>query len=120
MPEQYVIRPDNKSLMAFKGIEEVSFSFPIRPILEEGIISEILVDTKHSVWQITLFLKQLLFPEQAGELERALSGMVLGLSRVKLEIVSPQTLPPLETRLAMHWQKIVTIATDKFAGCNGW
>lgn len=120
MPEQYLIKPDNKSLKAFKGIEEVSFSFPIGPILEEGIISEILVDTKKAAWTIKLFLKQQLPPEQIAELEQALSGMVLGLSRVKLEIVSPQTLPPLPERLAMYWQKIVTVATEKFVGCNGW
>jgi DNA polymerase-3 subunit alpha (Gram-positive type) len=118
--EQYMLKPDNKSLTVFKGIEEVPFSFPIRPLLETGIISEILVDTAASTWTISLYLKQKLAPEAIAELEEALSSLVLGLSRVKLKIVTPETIAPLAERLDSQWCKIVTAATEKFAGVNGW
>jgi DNA polymerase-3 subunit alpha (Gram-positive type) len=120
MPEQYVLKPENKSLKALQGIEEVPFSFPIRPILEEGIISEIIVDTQAATWKIKLFLKRQLPPEETAELEQALSSLVSGLSRVKLEVISPETLASLEERLTSHWHKIVTVATEKFVGINGW
>jgi DNA polymerase-3 subunit alpha (Gram-positive type) len=120
MPGQYVLKPDNKSLKAFKGIEEVSFSFPIAPVLEEGLISEILVDTQASAWKISLFLKEKLNPEAIAELETVLSGLVLGLSRVELKVISPDNLPSLDERLSTCWYRIITYANEKFAGCNGW
>ena len=85
VPEQYVIKPDNRSLRAFKGIEEVSFSFPIESVLEEGLISQILVNTKESSWEISLALKNELTPRQIQELERAITSMVLGLSKVHIK-----------------------------------
>jgi DNA polymerase-3 subunit alpha (Gram-positive type) len=120
MPEQYVLKPENKSLKAFQGITEIPFSFPIRPILEEGIISEILVDTKAATWQIKLYLKEQIAPETTAELEQALSGLVAGLSRVNLEVVTPDPGVSLEERLTSHWHKVVAVATEKFVGLNGW
>jgi DNA polymerase III subunit alpha, Gram-positive type len=120
MQEQYVIKPNNRSLKAFKGIEEVSFSFPVVPVLEEGLISEILVNTKESSWQITLFLKSELDPGQVRELEHALGGLVLGLSKVHLRIVYPKDLPPLEERIDRNWDRIISAAGGKFPTVNGW
>ena len=120
MQEQYVIKPNNRSLKAFKGIEEVSFSFPVTPVLEEGLISEILVNTKEASWKITLFLKNELHPEQVRELEQALGGLVLGLSKVHLEMVYPKDLPPLEERIDRNWDRIIAAAGGNFPGINGW
>jgi DNA polymerase-3 subunit alpha (Gram-positive type) len=120
MPAQYVLKPENKSLRVFQGIAEVPFSFPIRPILEEGVISEIVVDTQAATWQIKLFLKRSLPAETVAELEQALTDLVAGLTRVKLEIISPAALASLEDRLNRRWDQIVTAATAKFAGLNGW
>jgi DNA polymerase-3 subunit alpha (Gram-positive type) len=120
MPAQYVLKPENKSLKVFQGIAEVPFSFPIRPVLEEGVISEIVVDTQAATWQIKLFLKRPLQAEEVAELERALTDLAPGLTRVKVAIVSPETLASLEKRLAGQWHKIVAAATEKFAGLNGW
>lgn len=119
-PEQYVIKPNNRSLKAFKGIEEVSFSFPVVPVLEEGLISEILVNTKESSWKITLLLKNELAPGQVEELEKALGNLVLGLSRVKLKVLYPKDLPPLEERIDRNWDQLIAIAGGKFPGINGW
>jgi DNA polymerase-3 subunit alpha (Gram-positive type) len=120
MPEQYLIKPENNSLKVFQGIAEIPFSFPIRPILEEGVVSEILVDTKAATWLIKLFLKRPLTPEETVELEQALSSLVSGLSRVKLEVISPETLATLAERLTSQWHKIVAVATERFVGLNGW
>lgn len=120
MSEQYVIKPNNRSLKAIKGIEQVSFSFPSAALLEEAEITEILVNTKDSSWQITLFLKNSLAAEARRELEDALGSLVLGLSRVKLKVVSPQDLPPLSQRLEQYWQRIVSAAAERFTGLNGW
>ncbi len=122
MPERdcYVIKPDNRSLRVFKGIEEVSFSFPIEQVLEEGLVSEILVNTKESSWVITLVLKNELLPGQLQELETALSSMVLGLSKVKLKALSQKDLPSLEERIQQNWEQFVNAAGNKFAGVNGW
>ncbi len=120
LPEQYVIKPDNRSLRAFKGIETVPFSFPIEPVLEEGLISQILVNTKDSSWEIALVLKNDLLPAQKEELEKAIASMVLGLSKVHLKILCPRNLPPLEERLQQKWEKILQSAAVKFPGSNGW
>lgn len=120
MQEQYLIKPNNRSLRAFKGIEEVSFSFPIETILEDGLVQEILVNTHESTWTIKLYLKQNLAPGQVVELENALSTMVLGLSRVKLQIISANDLPELTERLERHWARFSNTAFTKFPGINGW
>lgn len=120
MQGQYILKPDNRSLKAFKGIEEVSFSFPVQPILEEGIISEILVNTHETAWEISLLLKNNLSPEQIAELESVLGSLVLGLSKVKLKVIYPDNLAPLSERLAAGWEKFILTATDKFSGVNGW
>lgn len=120
MQDLYVIKPDNHSLKAFKGIEQVPFSFPIRSVLEEGMVSEIIVNTKESSWQITLFLKENLTTAQRNELEKALAGLVAGLSKVKLKIITPADLPPLADRLAAAWDRFVAQVTKKFSGVNGW
>ena len=120
LPEQYVIKPNNRSLRAFKGIETVPFSFPIEPILEEGLISQILVNTKDSSWEISLVLKNELTPKQTEELEKAISSMVLGLSKVHIKVLSERDLPPLEERLNQNWQRILVAAAAKYPGSNGW
>ena len=120
MADQYVLKPDNRSLKAFKGIEQVSFSFPIHPILEEGVISEILVNTKESLWEITLLLKSRLSESEKAELENALASLVLGLSKVRLKIVTPDDLPPFEERLARNWERFVATVSKKYGGVNGW
>jgi DNA polymerase-3 subunit alpha (Gram-positive type) len=120
LPEQYVIKPDNRSLRAFKGIEEVSFSFPIEPVLEEGLISQILVNTRESSWEISLALKNELAPKQIQELERVITSMVLGLSKVHIRILNEKNLPPIEERLNQNWEKISIAAAAKFPGSNGW
>jgi DNA polymerase III, alpha chain, Gram-positive type len=120
LPEQYEIKPDNRSLRAFKGIEEVSFSFPIEPVLDEGLISQIIVNTKESSWEISLVLKNGLTPEQTRELENAITTMVLGLSKVHIKILSDHNLPPIGERLNQNWEKILIAAAAKFPGCNGW
>jgi DNA polymerase-3 subunit alpha (Gram-positive type) len=119
MQSQYLIKPNNRSLRAFEGIEKVSFSFPIAPLLEEGLIQEILVDTEKSAWTIKLFLKNTLQPEQIVELEQALDQFSMG-NRVKLAIVSPQILPSLAERLERHWNRFSVAAAAKFPGINGW
>ncbi|HEX3045622.1 MAG TPA: PolC-type DNA polymerase III [Bacillota bacterium] len=115
--EEYVIKPSNRSLSVFKGIEEISFSFPLAPLLEEGVITEILVNTKASSWEITLYLKNQLQPEQVVELERALGSLILGLSRIKLNVRYHQ---PLEDRLSQNWEKIINAAAKKHAGITAW
>ena len=120
MSEQYLIKPDNRSLKVFRGIEEVPFSFPIAAILEEGMIQEILVNTKESSWSITLFLNQALAPAQIAELENALQALVLGISKVKIKAVCPENLPDLRERLERNWNRFSTAATAKFPGMNGW
>lgn len=118
--QQYVIKPDNRSLKAFKGLEEVSFSFPIQPLLEEAKIQEIMVNTSESSWTIRLLLRNELTPEQKAELENALTGMVLGLEKVRLEIIYPKDLPPLAQRLERAWDTFAATAAQKFTGMNGW
>jgi DNA polymerase-3 subunit alpha (Gram-positive type) len=123
MPEQsekYVIKPNNRSLRAFKGIEEIPFSFPIEQILEEGLISEILVNTKEASWEITLVLKNELPQEQLRELEQVVGSMVLGLSKVHIKVLSTKDLPSLEERINCNWEKILIAATAKYPGINGW
>ncbi|MCL6590811.1 MAG: PolC-type DNA polymerase III [Firmicutes bacterium] len=115
--EEYVIKPSNRSLSVFKGIEEISFSFPVAPILEEGVITEILVNTKAATWEITLYLKNQLQPEQVAELERALGSLILGLSRVKLNVRYHQ---PLEDRLAQNWEKVINAAAAKYPGITAF
>lgn len=120
MQEQYVLKPENRSLKVFKGIEEVSFSFPVHPVLEEGIISEILVNTKESSWEIGLVVKNDLSDRQRKELEQALATLVAGLSKVRLKLVTLNDLPSFEERLAGHWERFVALATEKFSSLNGW
>ncbi|TCL69410.1 DNA polymerase-3 subunit alpha (Gram-positive type) [Hydrogenispora ethanolica] len=120
MSEQYLIKPDNRSLKVFKGIEEVSFSFPITPVLEGGLIQEILVNTKDSSWTITLLLANDLLPEQLAELEDALQSMPLGISKVKIKVVCPSNLPTLQERLDSNWNRFSMAAAAKFPGVNGW
>lgn len=120
MADQYVLKPDNRSLKAFKGIEQVSFSFPIHPVLEEGVISEILVNTKESLWEITLLLKHNLTESEKAELEAALASLVLGLSKVRLKVVTPADLPPFEERLARNWERFVAAVSKRHSGVNGW
>lgn len=120
MAGQYIIKPDNRSLKVFRGIEEISFSFPIGPLLEEARIQEILVDTAKETWQITLLLQNALTSEQALELEEAVSSLTLGSSRVKLKIIYRKDLPPLGERIDGNWEKIVANAAEKFPGINGW
>jgi DNA polymerase-3 subunit alpha (Gram-positive type) len=120
VPEKYVIKPDNRSLRAFKGIEKVPFSFPIEPVLEEGLISQILVNTKDSSWEIWLVLKNGLSAGQTQELEKAITSMVLGLSKVHIRVLSEHNMPPLAERLDQNWEKILIAAAAKFPGCNGW
>ncbi|HBE76505.1 MAG TPA: PolC-type DNA polymerase III, partial [Firmicutes bacterium] len=120
LPEQYMIKPDNRSLRAFKGIEAVPFSFPIEPVLEEGLISQIIVNTRESSWEISLVVKDELAPEQIQELEQAITSMVLGLSKVHIKLLCSRNLPPLEERLNQNWEKILIAATGKFPGSNGW
>jgi DNA polymerase-3 subunit alpha (Gram-positive type) len=120
MSEQYIIKPDNRSLKAIKGITEIPFSFPVAELLEEAFIQQIIVDTRDSSWEIFLFLKNELAPTRVTELEQALTGLVLGLSRVKLKVIYPHNLPPLSERLDRNWGKIIAAAGAKFAGINGW
>ena len=120
MSEVYSIKPDNRSLRVFEGIEAVSFSFPLTELLEEAQIQEILVDTKAATWKITLLLKNELSPPQVKELEEALPGLVLGLSKVKLELVYCKDLPPLSERVERYWDQFVVAAGDKFPGIGGW
>lgn len=120
MPEQYVIKPDNRSLKAIKGITEIPFSFPIHDLLEEAYIQQIIVNTRESSWEICLIVKNRLKPEQVAELERVLLGLVLGLTKIKLKIIYPQDLPPLSERLEQNWCKIIAAAGKKFAGIHGW
>ncbi len=120
MPEQYVIKPDNRSLKAIKGITEIPFSFPAAGLLEEAFIQQIIVDTRDSSWEISLLLKNELVPAQVAELEQALTGLVLGLSKVKLKVIYPHNLPPLNERLDRNWEKIIVAAAAKFAGIHGW
>lgn len=120
MAGQYIIKPDNRSLKVFQGIEEISFSFPIGPILEEGRIQEILVDTAKETWQITLLLKNKLTSEQTRELEAAVGFLTLGSARVRLKVIYFQDLPSLSERIDGHWERLVKAAADKFPGINGW
>lgn len=120
MQDQYVIKPDNRSLRVFNGIEKIPFSFPIGQVLEEGLIAEILVNTQESSWEIVLVLKNALKPGEISELEQALSSMVLGLTKVRLKVLTPKDLPPMEERVNRYWEQFLTAATSKFAGVNGW
>lgn len=120
MEGAYVITPNNRSLKAFKGIEEVSFSFPIQPVLEEGLISEIIVNTANSTWEIVLYLKSGLSDQQIKELEEALCSLTLGLERVKLRVITSKDLPPLAERLESIWEKFVVTASQQYTGVNGW
>ncbi len=120
MAGQYIIKPDNRSLKVFQGIEAISFSFPIGPLLEEARILEILVDTAKETWQITLLLQNTLTPEQTRELEEAVSSLTLGSSRVRLKITYLKDLPSLSDRIDRHWEQLVAEAGDKFPGINGW
>lgn len=120
MAGQYIIKPDNRSLKVFQGIEEIPFTFPIAPLLEEARIQEILVDTTKETWQISLLLQNELSPEQTRELEEAVSSLTLGTSRVRLKIIYRKDLPPLAERIDCNWDKLVTAAGNKFPGINGW
>lgn len=120
MAGQYIIKPDNRSLKVFQGIEEIPFTFPIAPLLEEARIQEILVDTTKETWQISLLLQNELSPEQTRELEEAVSSLTLGTSRVRLKIIYRKDLPPLAERIDRNWEKLVTAAGNKFPGINGW
>jgi DNA polymerase III subunit alpha, Gram-positive type len=120
MADQFVIKPDNRSLTVFKGILEIPFSFPVSALFEEAYIQEILVNTSASSWEITLLVKDELTPEQISELEQALAALVLGLSKVKIKAVYRKNLSPLNERLDRNWDQIVAAASVKFAGINGW
>ncbi len=120
MAGQYIIKPDNRSLKVFRGIEEISFSFPIGPLLEEARIQEILVDTTKETWQITLLLQNSLTAEQTRELEEAVSSLTLGSSRVRLKVIYLKDLPALGDRIERNWEQIVATAGNKFPGINGW
>ncbi len=120
MAGQYIIKPDNRSLKVFQGIEEIPFSFPIAPLLEEARILEILVDTTKETWQISLLLQNELAPEQARELEEAVSSLTLGTSRVQLKIIYLKDLPLLNERIDRNWDQLVAAAVNKFPGINGW
>jgi DNA polymerase-3 subunit alpha (Gram-positive type) len=120
MSQQYVIRPDNRSLKAIKGIAEIPFSFPVAGLLEEAYIQQIIVNTRNSSWEISLFVKNELTPSQIAELEQALTGLVLGLSSVKLKVIHPHNLPPLSERLDRNWAKIIAAAGARFAGMHAW
>lgn len=120
MSEQFVIKPENHSLRAFKGIEEIPFSFPIRPLLEEAQVQEILVNTQEATWEITLLLRNRLQEPAIAELETALASLVTGLNRVRIKTVWLGQLPPFEERLRASWESIVRTAQERFAGMNGW
>ncbi len=120
MSEQYVIKPDNRSLRVFKGIEEIPFSFPAAVLLEEARIQEILVNTKAATWEITLLVKNELNPRQISELETALTSLTPGLSKVGLKVVQYQSTVSISERLRRNWDNIVTAAGNKFPGINGW
>lgn len=120
MNEQYLLKPEHRSLKMFKGIEKVSFSFPVHPVLDEGIITEILVNTKESSWEIGLVVKEGLPDWQRRELEDVLASLVTGLSRVCLKLMNLNDLPSFEERLSRYWERFIALATEKFTGLNGW
>ncbi len=120
MERQYVIKPDNRSLRVFKGIEEISFSFPVEPLLEEAVVAEIMVDSAEASWTITLVVKKSIAPEAIRELEAALCPLVLGLKKVKIKLLSLAELAPLPERLEQNWGKIINYCNQKFAGMSAW
>ena len=119
MSEVYVIKPQKNSLSAIGELEKDSFSFPTK-IFNEGLISEILVNTKEASWAITLHLKEELAAAQVEELEEGLCRAVEGLQRVKLQLIYPQKLPSLEVRLPEKWAEFISLAGQRFAGVSGW
>ena len=88
--------------------------------MEDGLISEILVDTKNSAWKISLIINDKLDAGQIGELENALVSLVLGLSKVQLHVIYKDQMPSLEDRINQNWEKLVNGASDKYPGINGW